>query len=259
MKVFFVLALGRSGTYFLSLLLSKDARGVVHHEPHGYDDKLPALRHAGKFDPVVDQMLERRFADLLPRDGTVEFYGEVNSFLRYEVDWLRRRFDPVMIHLVRDGRDFVRSAFIRELYTAWQPDSPILPRDDDPCAHRWAGLSRFQQICWLWQHTNEHLASRIPDFVRFEDLLSDYTVLEERVLRPTGLRVSRELWSREVNRPKNTSRRFRLRKLARGWISRNRRTSQLTPIPHWTRWEPSMTAQFWEICGDTMRRFGYDR
>lgn len=257
MRVFFVLALGRSGTQFLSALLSSDPSGVVHHEPYGSDHRLIALRHAASFDRVLDGLLEQRFAELLPRDGGARFYGEVNSYLRYEVDWLRRRFDPALVHLVRDGRDFVRSAYIRDLYTPWQEDGPILPRDDDPYAVAWAGMTRFQRICWCWKHTNEFLGDRIPDFARFEGLLADYDYFARRILRPTGVEVSRETWSREVGRPRNTSRQFRLKRLARRWLVGRPQDRRVRGIPHWKQWDETMTRQFDEICGETMRRFGY--
>ena len=259
MRIFFVLALGRSGTKFLSSLLSKDSRGVVHHEPHDYDDKLLLLRHAGTFDQTVDRLLEERFAQLLPRQDGVEFYGEVNSYLRYEVDWLRRKFDPVLIHLVRDGRDFVRSAYIREVYTPRQHEGPILPRDGDPYAERWVELSRFQKLSWYWAHTNEYLGRRVPGFVRFEDLLADYATFEEKILRPTGVSISRQLWQREVGRPKNTSRRFRMRQMARRWLRGKRQGRPSRPLPPWKQWDDRLTTQFWEICGETMRRLGYER
>jgi hypothetical protein len=259
MKVFFVLALGRSGTKFLSSLLSADARGVVHHEPHPYDHKLLVLRHAGSFDTAVDQLLERRFAELLPEDGRQAFYGEVNSYLRYEVDWLRRRFDPLLVHLVRDGRAFVRSAWIRDIYTPWQSDGPVLPRDDDPYASRWGELSRFERICWCWHHTNAWLADRLERRVRFEDLLTSYELLRETILEPAGMEISADRWRQEIGRPKNTSRDFRLRRLARRWVVGDRHGPPPDPLPHWSEWSRDLDESFWRICGETMQRMGYGR
>lgn len=257
MRYFFILALGRSGTNFLATLLSQDTRGRVHHEPYRLDARFLNLRHAGVFGTTLDHLLEQRFSELLPQGEDLAFYGEVNSFLRYEVDWLRRRFDPVLIHLVRDGRDFVRSAYIRKVYTSFELDGPILPRDDDPYAARWAGMSRFQRLCWYWMHTNEFLASRCESFARFEDMLRDYDLFDSRVLQLTGVKIPRELWEREIGRPKNTSRDFRMKKMVREWVLGKRQGPSIEPLPSWKEWDAETTDQFWQICGDTMNRFGY--
>lgn len=256
MQYFFILALGRSGTNFLARLLDHDTRGTVRHETYALDSRLMVLRRAGGYAKVLDHLLEERFKDRIPAEG--EFYGEVNSYLRYEADWLRARFDPVLLHLVRDGRDFVRSAYIRGVYTPFEIDGPIVPRDDDPYAGRWAEMDRFQRLCWYWMHTNEQLACGVERFVRLEDLLGDYQVLRREVLDPTGLRIDEDVWRREVDRPKNTSRIYRLR-LAAARLRRGRQgLPNFEPIPHWSRWDDEMTRRFEEICGPTMRRFGYE-
>jgi hypothetical protein len=256
MRYFFILALGRSGTNFLARLLDHDRRGTVRHETYPLDPRLIVLRRVGSYSQSLDHLLDVRFKDRVPAEG--EFYGEVNSYLRYEADWLRKRFDPVLIHLVRDGRAFVRSANIRGVYTPYEMDGPILPRDDDPYASQWAGMNRFERLCWYWMHTNEHLAAGVERCVRLEDLLADYEVLRREVLEPTGLRIDEATWRREVDRPKNTSRIYKLR-LAAARLRRGRRSvPTFEPLPHWSQWDESMTRRFEEICGPTMRRLGYE-
>lgn len=249
-----MLALGRSGTHFLSSLLTGVDGATVHHEPHPYDPKLIWLRHGGRSNTVVDALLERRFAEMFG-DDPPELYGEVNSYLRYEVDWLRRRFDPTLIHLVRDGRDFVRSAWIRDVYTPAENDGPILPHDDDPIAGRWHELDRFGRLCWYWDHTNRFLAERIDRCVQMEAILSSYEAFAEGVLEPTGLTVDRATWMARVARPSNTSARFRTRRLARRMLGRAQPTRE--PLPPVAEWDAGRRALFAELCGETMRRLGY--
>jgi hypothetical protein len=257
MRLFFILALGRSGTNFLSRLLAHDARATVHHEPYALDSRLMMLRHAGGFEQALDDLLEQRFRTLLPADGETQVYGEVNSYLRYEADWLRRRFDPTLIHLVRDGRAFVRSAHPRGVYTKHELDGPILPRDDDPWAERWPEMSRFQRLCWYWADTNEHLGSTIESHVRLEDLLQDYSIFKRDVVQPTGLEVPQSAWRAEIDHPRNTSRSYRLRLAVRRLVRGGERLPGFEPLAHWSAWSETQTRQFWEICGPTMRRFGY--
>jgi hypothetical protein len=257
MRMFFIMALGRSGTNFLASLLDRDSGGRVHHEPYALDPRLIVLRYAGGFDAVLNELLEERFRALLPKTGRAEFYGEINSYLRYEVDWLRSRFNPTLIHLVRDGRDFVRSAYIRGVYTPLEPDGPIVPKDSDPYAGEWPRMSRFQRLCWYWMHTNEFLASKIGSFVRFEDVLRDYGLFSDSILQPTGVTISEELWRREIARPRNTSRAFNLRSRLVGLLRGRNRVPNLRPLPPWQDWDEDMTGQFRKICGQTMQRFGY--
>ena len=149
----FVLAQGRSGTAFLSDLLARAPRTLIRHELPG-DFQILSLSRYSRSERAVDALLRERFAAVLPRDPGIEVYGEVNSLLRYNADWLRRRFDPVLLHVTRDGREFVRSAYERDVLTAHQRQLPIVPTDDDPFAEAWPEMSRFERICWIWQHTN---------------------------------------------------------------------------------------------------------
>jgi len=257
MQMFFVLALGRSGTNFLASLLARDVRGVVHHEPAAIDARLIGLCHARCFDRSVDALLEERFAPLLRAAEGKPYYGEVNSYLRHAGEWLRRRFDPTLVHLVRDGRDFVRSAWIRPVYTEHEPDGPILPHDGDPWAERWGQLNRFERLCWYWMYTNRSVAPTCDRTVRFEPLLSDYAAFESGILQPTGLRISEELWREQIAAPRNTSRTFRLKSRVRRLIG-GTNAPDIEPLPHWSEWDARKTAAFWEICGETMVEMGYD-
>jgi hypothetical protein len=258
MKTFFVLALGRSGTAFLAALLGRDRKAVVHHEPYRLDHHLPFLRRAGVFDTVVDGLLEQRFTTL-HRGIDPSVYGEVNSYLRYEVDWLRRRFDPALVHLVRDGRDFVRSAYIRDVYSPTESEPPIVPKNGDPYATRWTDMTRFERLCWYWMRTNEELAEKIPAPVRLEDVVRSYPYFEERVLGPTGVQVPRAIWESERDKPRNTSREYQMRELVLAAIRLRKRERRIEPLPHWTRWDRTQTDAFWRICGATMEKLGYRR
>jgi hypothetical protein len=256
MNFFFILALGRSGTQFLASLLAKSPGALVYHEPAAEDPIYFGLRYAGDFKQVTDDYLEKRFRGLLPEDGQYEVYGEVNSYLRYEVDWLQRRFSPVLIHLVRDGRDFVRSAYTREVYTI-KDKNPLVPRDSDPYAQKWSNMNRFQKLCWYWTHTNEFLFSKLKQTVRLEKLVTDYGYFKERILEPTGLQVSFAAWSREVKKPKNTSQRRVLKKKIKRIVFFWEKPQPLQSIPPWSKWDTEKKEQFHEICAETMTKLGY--
>jgi hypothetical protein len=66
-------------------------------------------------------------------------------------------------------------------------------------------MSRFERLCWYWQHTNEMLAGCHQRPAQLERLLQDYDYLDERVLGAANNHLSRERWARAVNTPINTS------------------------------------------------------
>lgn len=251
----FVLAQGRSGTAFLSELLARAPRTLIRHELPG-DPLILSLSRYGRSERAVDALLSERFAAVLPRDPGIELYGEVNSFLRYNGAWLRRRFDPVLLHVTRDGRDFVRSAYERDVLTANQRQLPLVPTDDDPFAGAWPGMSRFERICWIWQHTNEMLGATVERHARLEDLVASHAAFRAALLEPTGLAISEETWRAAAGRPRNTSSGFRARRFTSRLLGRAGPGERL---PHWTEWPDERSDAFWRICGPTMERFGYAR
>lgn len=230
---------------------------LIHHEPFEYDKKIIGWGYADCFNKVTDRILEQRFEKLLRNAKGFKIYGEVNSYLRYEIDWLKKNFNPIFIHLIRDGKEFVRSAYTRNVYTSKEIQIPIVPKDNDPYSEKWNNMTRFQKLCWYWNHTNKFLGSKIQNFARFEDLLKDYDYFNKKILKPTGLNISYECWKKEVKKPRNTSRRRTLRKKIRQNIFFWERAESIKPIPQWTEWDELKIEQFQEICGKTMKKFGY--
>lgn len=252
--LFFVLALGRSGTKFLTRLLATDPRATVVHElPQ--DAYLLSLRYAGSMNQVVDGMLARRFEDSLSGVST-PIYGEVNSYLRYETDWLTEQFSPVLIHLARDGRDVVRSAYPRPVYTPHEGQPPVVPKDTDPAAAKWTSMSRFEKLCWYWNHTNRMLRDRVPLLVRLEDILDDYDYFKSQLADRIGVQVPHAVWEAERGRPRNSSKVYRARQAAKTMLSRG---SLPSPLPHWREWSEELTSTFWDINGELMDELGYSR
>lgn len=258
MRFFFITGLGRSGSAFLAHLLNLDPKALVQHEPFREDYlHLPLGYYGGAQQSVAGYVRERRQLVERKLDAGVAIYGEVNSLLRYFTDELREAFDdPVQLFVVRNGRSYVKSAFVRTVYTEESLHAHILPKDDDPWVSCWRDFDRFARLCWYWNHTNGYLASKLARFVRFEDLLRDYEVLRTAVLEPTGVTISRDVYQQEAARPRNTSTDFMRSRFGRGWRSFWRPVA--VPAEHLLgEWTASREKTFQAICGDTMRRLGY--
>ena len=240
----------------LSAILDRAEGAAVRHEPCPDDVKLVGMRRAGIFDRVLDGQLRTRFDELEIPSGT-RVYGEVNSYLRYEAAWLRDQLDASLVFVCRDGRDFVRSAYERVVYTAADHQTPIVPADSDPVSAEWDRFDRFDKLCWYWAHTNEMLLEQVGGPVQMERTLSDYDYFREHVLGPVDLDVDAATWQSMVDRPMNTSAQSRRRRLVRAIVRRARGEVEAPRLPHWREWSTKQTDRFREIAGPTMERLGY--
>ena len=73
--------------------------------------------------------------------------------------------------------------------------------------------------------------------VQFEKVISDYSYFKEALLEPLGLNIPKEIWEREVKKPRNITMKHKL--------------------PHWRKWDRRMREIFEEICGEEMEKLGY--
>jgi len=156
----FVLGMGRSGTMWTATAL-REAAGLdaVHETSPDYFD----------IDP----------ANLI---GKVE----VNSFLWNRIKWIEECFeDPRIVHLVRDGRDVVRSVLSR------------------PKPGRTLG-----SVARHWNERNNFLRGIVfpSQRFRFEDLLADFSTFE-RLAAIFGGMAERKAWEmvreRKINAREN--------------------------------------------------------
>ena len=166
---------GRSGTHWLArILASVLGPEAVAHEPSDYT----------------------QFSDVV-----------VDPRLRFHLDHLDSTGHPV-IHLVRDGRDVVRS--LHQWYqrhgcirTNSDGQAVITGKHGDPIS--------FEECCLEWQQAIDIMGHRTT--VRVEDLSTP---------------EAKDAQSSYV-------------------------------LPHWTEWDDEMTETFWSLCGDAMKRMGYER
>ena len=238
---FFILGMGRSGTNFLASMLGKCPDALVFHEPLAEDFNAFVEAHKS-YDNALQYLtnfrLERMHA--LAQNHNIHHYGEVNSALRYHAKAIKVAMPRArLLHLVRDGREVVRSVMERRHYT---PETTghhdLRPLPSDPLYERWDTLSRFEKVCWLWTDANRRLAEEVPRWVSFESLIGDYDYFKENLLDPLGLELSEALWSEMVRAPTNVTREF--------------------SFPPWQQWDTTQRAAFDAICGEQMAHFGYN-
>ena len=243
----------------MAQLLHRPPEVRFSHEPFASDRHLVPLAHAGGFDRYLDDQLKRRFAAVAAgAHSRQQVYGESNGYLRYFSRWLTNNLDARVVHIHRDGRSFLNSAYTRPVYTEHEAGTPAVPRDDDPAASQWAGWSRFQRLCWYWDFTNRFLLETTPARASMESITRDYDRFRESLLHPLRLDIPEPEWRAAVAKRANAQPSQLWRARWRRWLGRSSFVPP-EPLPHWTRWPEQLTEQFWRICGGTMDALGYER
>ncbi|MHA1284996.1 MAG: sulfotransferase family protein [Promethearchaeota archaeon] len=239
-NIFFILSIGRSGTKFLSNLLNKAPNSIVVHEPVRSDFRAHQIAfHNETHSYKYIKKFRKKEIFLRLRKKDFKVYGEVNSVLRRHCKALKELFpNAIIIHLVRDGRDVVRSIMSRNTMTTRDPNTrDIYPKKDDPWNLKWHSMSRFEKLCWYWKVENEYLDQHLKYRIRFEDIISDYNYFSNNLLKILNLDISKETWENEIKTPKNITLKY--------------------TIPHWKDWDETMLNKFNKICGEMMRRYDY--
>ena len=240
-NIFFILSIGRSGTQFLSNLLNLIPRACVEHEPVTNDFRsYQGAFYSEKKAYLYIKYFRKKEIYLRVKDKNINSYGEVNSVLRRHSKALRELIPNVKIlHLVRDGRDVVRSGLSRKTMTTKDRITRnIRPSKGDPWYDEWKNMNRFERICWYWDVENRYLNKNIENTIRFEELISDFDYFEEILVKNLNLKISKDIWQKEILIPKNVSQEYK--------------------VPHWKKWDQNKKDSFLLICGETMKKLGYD-
>lgn len=240
-RLFFGLAVVRSGTMFLASFLNRALpNDIIQHEPN-VSDYYHYARAMQSDRAARDYIGHCRIYELYYRLRHYRFraYGEINPFLRRHARVLREQFPAApMFHLVRDGRDVLRSLWSREIFGVNDPMAPLVyPPASDPYREQWPEMDRFERLCWLWQADNRFLREAVGYTVNFEALLSDYGYFRERFLDHLGLEIDQPTWQSHTSRVTNRTPEYHLAAYA--------------------EWRPEQKATFQRICGEEMASSGY--
>lgn len=239
-EFFFILALGRSGTAFLTKLLNQAPGAHVFHEP-AFEDFEAVVR--AYYSPRAAERYMQHFRKkeiyLRMRNTPPGVYGEVNSGLRRHAEAIKTVFPGApRIHIVRDGRDVVRSMMSRRTMTLKDPfTSRMHPTGQDPWRAHWREMDRFSRICWFWQAENSYLRTKLGNTVQFERILSSYEYFYNMILAPCHLSIDKKDWETAVASPDNRTGTFKMQR--------------------WDTWTPDQQRAFREICGEEMAKCGY--
>lgn len=240
LNLFFILSTGRTGTVWMSEVLSLVDGAHIEHEP------IPVEVYA-HMDAVYSEIKAENYIKILKRKDIFirmirqecEIYGEVNGNLRRHSPFLKKYFPKAkLLHLVRDGRKVIRSVLARNTFKG---DHPVFgtecPLPSKELNRKWSTMDEFEKACWVWREENAYIRQHVPCLARLEDITTSYEAFQTQVLTPLGLSLSESVWVMHADVKVNESRMNRVR------LDED--------------WSEEQIKMFDFICGDEMKALGY--
>ncbi len=251
----FIVSTGRTGTKSLANFFNQFAGIVSKHEP--IPDCLLLgnyfARNLLTFEEARDRLRRDRQVTLnrIADETTIDTYIESNNRLYSLIPVIRDVFpEPRFVHIVRDGRDVVRSMMSR---SAFKPGDRYRLKasqlNADPYASRWENLSRFEKICWWWQK-KDGLIRKALNYgednitLKFEDLFSSHR--DEKEIRRLV----------DFAQPNSIDNALVVEKFSEYTKEKRNATSNYA-LPSWEKWDPELKQKFQEIAGKHLEESGY--
>lgn len=222
-----ILAVGRSGTTYLSKTLSFSPDAYVIHEPverltddrQAYIENFFGHENSDKYIDYRRKYFRNKVLSSKPKK-----YIEVNGYLRLHVNRLTTLgLNIQFIHLVRDGKKVVRSMMSRK-HTIL---NKLKMNVREPL---------FNLCCRIWASENKILRQNINYFVRLEDISSQWSAYRKEVLEYLNVDQPRQTWEKLKNKKINHS--------------------GLT-FPEYDDWTQEHKDIFSNICDEEMNYYGY--
>lgn len=241
-NIFFIVSTGRTATVWLSHLLDKVDSCHVCHEPIPPNASIPhrdvCIRPESATGHIKFRKKEIYYR--CRKEPDFSTYGEVNGGLRRHVKALSEQIPHArIVHVVRDGRDVVRSVVSRPVFTDNHPiykENFVLPTGE-MSPDQFKKLSRFEKICWSWKVENKYMRENTNLRARFEDITTSYELFKAQILAPLGLELNKSIWEQS--------------------IGKRNKTGRFTLGP-WQDWSQEERDIFEGICGEEMAEYGYD-
>lgn len=248
MKYVFITGMGRSGTKFLASLLNHIEGIQAEHEFIG-NREFWLLSWYLPHDVYAEVYLEQ-IKKAIEKEPRQKLFIDVSSMLQNCVPALNKVFAPAKIfHLVRDPRNVVRSLYTRRN----EKNIHLVPKTKEEM-EKWLDGDKFYQICWNWKTTTEKLLSEDTSLIRFEDIVSDYKIFNNKLLQSLQLEMKEFQWSEIVSKKVNETKSKFYRKVYSKLKGKDFIEAELEPFD---KWDENRKKILYDVCGDTMKKCGY--
>jgi hypothetical protein len=246
-KYIFITGLGRSGTSFLTSLLSGHQGIYSGHEYIGNREFWLLSWYLGA--GYSEEYLKRTKAGIEKKFDHHTFI-DVNGRLQNCVPQLKAVFDnPEVLHLVRDPRKVVRSLYIRRN----DKNIHLIPKERQEIS-KWLDEDKFYQVCWNWARTTQQLLDMKLPLIQFEKLTGDFEYCKSKLLDVAGIRMDKTEWEKrssiKVNRTYPKWYRLMYARL-------KGKTFVEDELPEYAEWSTEQKKVFLEVCGPVMELAGY--
>lgn len=240
MDTVFVTSTGRTGTDFITWLVNAhvDNAWSLHEPKPAFRRRSYELRARAptRYERLYFQWPRRWRHARRPE----HWYVETNYHLHAAMHLMRACFPGALIvHIVRDGREVVRSWLNRYRYIR---DTHVTPFHvpGDAAQAWWRDWNPLQKLAWYWVNVNRTAAAQGPDmWFRYETLFdAERSPLLDLLDRMPGTHYDPAAIRAAFSRPVNASPPNRL-------------------FPPYEDWPRAWREQFWEIAGEEMQRLGY--
>ena len=246
-KNFYILSTGRCGTTFLSRLIQQNdpALSNIHQQKDskGLNVQANLAISSKRYKKRFVASLSRKYAHALP-PSTADSLRSVAYLLYLEKLFEENpglRDNAIIIHLVRDPRDFV-SSFINwknrrlsgwiahHLTPFWMPQPKISER---------FSMTKFEHFCWIWQRKNMLFCDGFSN-------LHDYHLYKMEDLQ-AGSEKLNELLSRITGRSD----------IKTGTEGENHNSPAKKSFAYWKNWNPVQAQKLHDKCAGLMEQYGY--
>ncbi|GEM_PF-1553052 len=253
----FIISTGRTGTKSLAYLFNTLPNVISLHEPKPDFLRLGldfATRRVS-YNIAHAFFVKYRLPQIKKFSERYDVYIESNNRLFSLVPIISevfkdKRFNLKIVHIVRDGRDVVRSGFSRDWYSIFDPFPRLRAVDfpDDPWRSSWKNFDRFEKICWLWQKKDSIIYHDIGYFknsitVKFEDIFNPENEFEGLWRIVEFLELTPFIEDSKID--------------IEAFMKKKINKNPVYALPHWTQWPQQRLEQFWKIAGKHMKEVGY--
>jgi len=245
----FVVSTGRTGTKFIANFFNQFDDIFSKHEPdpdllklgNNYaTNRVSATKAVKIFSSTRKIILNQLFKLNYDR------YLESNNRLYSLIPIIKQSIpNSKFIHIVRDGRDVVRSGMSRNYYESNDPFPRIKATDfpQDPWYSKWNKMSRFEKVCWWWQKKDNFIRKSVQNdysiTLKFENIFNgkeDYPGMK-KLAEFIGVSLKNIPLENRMNNKCNSTKQY--------------------SIPHWKNWTDEHTRSFLTIAGDQMQKYNY--
>lgn len=253
-----VLSTGRTGTNFLSRLLSSLSMGDISHQ--GKFSRTANIVGNLGLCPDFEEWTKKTLKHLLGRVDRLGSTADPLLSIAYTLllDHEKQSNQPKMLHVVRDPRNFVtsfmnwrkqrlRRMVLHHLTPFWQPNPWSI--GDRGGFESYLKMSKFEHFCWIWAYKNNLFGKKIVEyevesfFLKFETLMNlsdtENKSIETINAMSSFLNISETRLIEQMDKIPVLN------------------SSLTKSFPKWTQWTNKQAKILEKHCGPLMKKYGY--